>query len=74
MRYSLAILVVLPARLRRFDVPILPLLGAPAEQNDDLVSILAEVHAIARAEVDLQLKDTGADALHIGRIACFQPR
>src|SRR5688500_5939077 len=65
----LAILVVLPAILRSFDVPLLTLLRAAAKQYDDFVAVLADVHAIARPEIHLQLEYARADAFRIRNVA-----
>jgi hypothetical protein len=54
----LSSLVKGPAFLRRRDILLLPLLGTAANQNDDAVTVLAKVGAVAWAEVDLVFEDT----------------
>jgi hypothetical protein len=44
-------------------VPLLPLLAASAEQDDEPLSILAEVHAVAWTEVETKFEDSGTYAL-----------
>lgn len=42
--------------LGELNVAALPLLGAPAEQDDDPVAMLAQIHAVARAEIERDLE------------------
>src|SRR5918993_493750 len=59
----LALLVLLPVILCDFDVAALALLRTTAQQNDDAVAVLAEVHAVARTEIERDLEHARADTL-----------
>src|SRR5258708_37472207 len=63
-----------PAFLRRGDILLLPLLRATADENDEAVTVLAEVDAVTRAEVDFVFIDTRADALGCREIPLLPPR
>src|SRR5690606_19073106 len=64
----LAALVVLPQRHRLVDVLLLALLGAAADQDDDLQTVLAQVDAQPWPPVDLVLPNA-AKPLDIGQVA-----
>jgi len=70
---SLALLVILPDRLRASDVPLLALLRATANQNDESFAVLAEVDAIARPEIDLVFGHAFADRLDRRRMPLRDP-
>jgi hypothetical protein len=61
-----------PALPRRRDVRLLPLFRTAADQNHNVFAILAEVDAIAWAEVDLVFKDPGTDAPDLREIPLLQ--
>jgi hypothetical protein len=42
------------------DVGALSFLCAAAEQDDNLIAVLAEIHAIPRAEINFQLQNAGS--------------
>jgi len=65
----LAILVVLPATSGSLDVSLLALPRAPTEEDDDFISVLAKIYAIAWTEIDFELEYACANALHIRRIS-----
>jgi hypothetical protein len=44
--------IILPAFKSGLDVWLLAFLGAAAEQNDEAVSVLAEINAVAGPEID----------------------
>jgi hypothetical protein len=48
---------------------LLPLLRTSREQDDDRVAVSPEVHAIARAKIDLVFEHALSNALGVGEIA-----
>src|ERR1700731_239911 len=52
----LALLIVAPVILSRDNVPLLPLLRAARQQDDDRLSISPKIGSVARPEVDLVLQ------------------
>ena len=58
--------------MRDPDVAVLPLLRSTAEQDDNFISIFAEIHAVSWAKIDFQLENTCADAFDLGLMAHFQ--
>jgi hypothetical protein len=63
-----------PAFPSRCDVLLLPFLCAPTNENHNALAILAEVDALAGAEVDLVFKDAGTHALDVREIPLLHPR
>lgn len=61
-------LVVFPTLQRKRDVVLLAPFGSPAEENDDLLAVLSEVHAVPGAEVDPALVNAGANAFDVGEV------
>src|SRR5581483_5154197 len=61
----LAFLVVGPSLMRACNVPVLALLRAAGEQDHDGVTVLAQIHAISRPEIDAVLEYAGTDALDV---------
>ena len=61
--------IVLPVGQRGSDIALLAILGASSEQNHQSLTVFAEVNPITWSEVDLVLKHTGTDALHVREIA-----
>jgi hypothetical protein len=57
-----------------FDIPLLACFRAAAEQDDKAVAVLAEVDAVAGAEVDLVFDDPAADAFEVGRVSLTDAR
>jgi hypothetical protein len=60
--------------VRRSDIVLLSPLCAAAKEYDDRLPIPAEIHAIARAEIDTIFKNAAAHAFGIRSIALLQPR
>src|SRR5260370_36744887 len=60
----LAAFVLLPESLCLFDVALLTLLRASAQQDDQTVSILAQIDAVAGAEVNAVFENASANALN----------
>lgn len=56
------------------NIPLLPLLGAASEQDDQRVAIPPKVDTIARTKIDPLLQHALANGLEIGRIAGLQSR
>jgi hypothetical protein len=54
------------------DVLLLAFLGAAAEQNDEAVSVLAEINSLAGPEIDAALEHPGTDALDVREVALRQ--
>jgi hypothetical protein len=61
-------LVISPSDGSEFDIRLLTLLSAGDEQNDDAITIFAEIDSKTWPEVDSVLKNPAADSLHIGTI------
>ena len=61
--------MVAPELLGPLDVAVLRALVAAAEQDYKGLALAAEVHAVARTEVDAQLVNTFADGLGITEVA-----
>jgi hypothetical protein len=59
--------------LRGLDIVLLTALGAPSEQDNQRVTIPAEIEPIAWPEVDAVLEDATSNALCIREIAGFHP-
>ncbi len=55
------------------DIPLLAFFGATTEQDDEGISILAEINPVAGAEIYAVLEDTGPDALGVGEVALLYP-
>jgi len=51
----------------------LAFLGAATEQDDQHITVLAEVNAVARPEVDFILGNTFADSFDVRGVALAQP-
>jgi hypothetical protein len=66
--------VIGPAFLRRRDIAVLPFLGAATDQDHKAFAVLAEIDAVAGAEINLVFENTRADALGVGQVAPFDPR
>jgi hypothetical protein len=62
-----------PAFLGRGDILLLPFLRAAAYENDKAVTVLAEVDAVAGAEIDFVFINACADALGIREISLLHP-
>jgi hypothetical protein len=50
------------------------MLAAAAEQNDQTLSIAAEVDSVSRPEMDSALQDARSDSLHIRPVALIDAR
>jgi hypothetical protein len=61
--------VIGPPCLCTSDVLLLALLGAASQQNNNLVPILAELDAVARAIVDSIFENAGAQAIEPGGVS-----
>src|SRR5256885_1392543 len=59
--------------LRQFDILRLRALVAAAKQNDDRVSPLLKIDAVARAVVNAQFPDTFANRLDVACVPLGQP-
>src|SRR5580692_6999832 len=64
--------IILPAVKSGLEVLLLAFLGAGAEQNDEAVSVLAEINAAAGSEIDAALEHSGTDALDVREVALRQ--
>jgi len=64
--------IILPAVKSGLDVLLLAFLGAAAEQNDEAVSVLAEINAVAGPEIDAALEHPGTDALTFEKLPCVR--
>ena len=51
---------------------MLAFLGTAAEQNDEAVSVLAEINAVAGPEIDAALEYAGTDTLDVREVALRQ--
>lgn len=51
-----SLFVVLPVGKRGVDIVLLALLAAAANQDDQMLTVLAEIDAVAGAEINLQPK------------------
>jgi hypothetical protein len=64
----------IPARVPGcVDIGLLPLLGTAAQQDDQCLSLLAEIDPVAGAEIEPQFQDARADALCSREVATFKP-
>src|SRR2546425_1113693 len=64
--------IIVAAGNRCFDILLLPLLGAAAQQDDKALSVLAEVNSVARTKIDAALKHARTDTLDVREIALRQ--
>src|SRR5579862_5021464 len=64
-----SLFIILPAVESRLDVLMLAFLGTAAEQNDEAVSVLAEINAVAGPEIDAALEYAGTDTLDVREVA-----
>ncbi len=55
------------------DITLLALLGSPADQDDNIMSIPAAIDPIAWTEINLQLGDAANQALNIGPMSRSKP-
>src|SRR5437899_9419900 len=65
---TFALLVVGPSLLRRRYVLLLAALPTFRQQNHQPVAVPAEVDPVSWSEIDPELLDPCADALHIGKV------
>lgn len=54
----------------RFYIFHLSAFVATAEQNNQRISHLAEIHAVSRAEINFKFKDSFSDGLAFAQVAC----
>src|SRR5262249_44228261 len=62
-------LVCAPVGMRRIDVALLALLSAARQQDHQTRTVLTEVDAVARPEVDPVLEHAFANRFHVGEVA-----
>jgi hypothetical protein len=66
--------VIGPAHLSRCNVVVLPFFGPATDQDHKTLAVLAEIDAVARAEISLVFEDAFSDTFGVGQITPLDPR
>jgi hypothetical protein len=64
---------ILPIRPSVLDIALLALLGATSQQDHQHIAIAAEIHPVARPEIQSVFKHALASRLYVGEVALLHP-